>query len=159
MTSVGGGTALQYGERILPAPLWAESSVKTSPTTAKIPHNQKGLLTHRNLELAPIFGVTTRDSVISDLDATNTVFGKVLLDDNNSSKEFLNIVQDLPTYSLERPSTTDENPVVNEAAKKVFTAQRDIFRGAAKSFGDTRLSKVYEGKLLRRVEVTKVELL
>lgn len=44
-------------------------------------------------------------------------------------------------------------------ASSVFTAQRKIFRGAAKTFGDTRLDKVYDGKLLRRIEVTKVGVL
>jgi hypothetical protein len=41
----------------------------------------------------------------------------------------------------------------------VFTAQRKIFRDAAKTFGDSRLEKVYDGKLLRRIEVTQMGLL
>jgi hypothetical protein len=49
--------------------------------------------------------------------------------------------------------------VVQDAAQAVFNAQRGFFRGAAKSLGDTRVSKVYEGKLLRRVEVTQVGIL
>jgi hypothetical protein len=49
-----------------------------------------------------------------------------------------------------------EDTIVDDAAELIFNAQREFFRGAAKSFGDTRLSKVYEGKFLRRVEVTQV---
>ena len=48
------------------------------------------------------------------------------------------------------------NDIGSSLASSVFTAQRAVFRDAAKSFGDTRLSKVYDGKLLRRIEVTKV---
>lgn len=143
---IGGSAAIQYGGRILPAPLWVE---RNAPL--KLSHNQKGLLTHRTLEIAPAFGITTRDAV--ELDPTHTVFGQVLLDE--SSEEFLDLVRDLKTYSLERPST-EEGTAVDDVAKVVFNAQRQFFRGAAKSVGDTRVSKVYEGKLLRRVEVTKV---
>ena len=48
---------------------------------------------------------------------------------------------------------------VSSLTSSVFTAQRKIFRDAAKTFGDTRLDKVYDGKLLRRIEVTKVGVL
>ncbi|KAL3772947.1 hypothetical protein ACHAW5_009638 [Stephanodiscus triporus] len=41
-------------------------------------------------------------------------------------------------------------------ASGVFAAQRRVFRDAARTFGDSRLDKVYDGKLLRRIEVTKV---
>jgi len=53
--------------------------------------------------------------------------------------------------------TTVGAMVVEEAASAVFAAQRNVFRKAAKSFGDTRLDSVYESKILRRVEVTNVE--
>jgi hypothetical protein len=104
-----------------------------------------------------MFGITTRAS--PELDSTNIVFGQVLLDD--SSREFLNKCQDLPTYSMERPKgdPRQESKAVEDVAAAVFNSQREFFRGAAKTFGDSRANKVYEGKLLRRVEVTQVGLL
>ena len=53
-------------------------------------------------------------------------------------------------------STAGMGMGASSLASSVFTAQRKVFRDAAKTFGDTRLDKVYDGKLLRRVEVTKV---
>jgi cyclophilin family peptidyl-prolyl cis-trans isomerase len=147
-TQLSGSTALQYGGRILSAPLWVESNPQ------RVSHSGKGLLTHRNLEVLPTFGITTRaDS--RELDNSYTVFGQVLFDD--SSREFLNLVESLPTYSVERPKGATETTVDNVAAA-VYNSQREFFRSAAKTFGDTRLDKVYPGKLLRRVEVTQVEL-
>ena len=66
------------------------------------------------------------------------------------------MLQDIPTYSEKRPIEYDD---AGGVASTVFNAQRDFFRGAAKTFGDTRVDKIYEGKLLRRMEVTKVGLL
>ena len=68
-------------------------------------------------------------------------------------------LQDLPTYQLNQPvadSNNNSKDVVGEVATRVFKAQRDFFRGAAQSVGDTRVTKLYEGKLLRRVEVMQV---
>ena len=150
LTTIGGGTALQYGGRILPAPLWLDK------TTEKISHDRKGLLTHRLLDLTPIFGITTRSA--PELDATHVVFGQVLFDE--SSRNFLELVKDLPTYSLERPKGDPRQEMgMEDVAAAVFNSQREFFRGAAKTFGDTRLKNVQEGKLLRRVEVTQVGLL
>lgn len=152
VTSIGGSTALQYGGRILPAPLWLD------PTTEKLSHSCKGLLSHKFLDALPVFGITTRACV--ELDASNLVFGQVLLDE--SSREFLNKVEDLPTYSMERPKGDPrdvENRAVEDVASSIFNSQREFFRGAAKTFGDSRAAKVYEGKLLRRVEVTQVGML
>jgi hypothetical protein len=150
LTSFSGGTALQYGGRVLPAPLWIDKN------TEKLPHNQKGLLTHGFLDVTPAYGITTRSA--PELDATHVVFGQILLDD--SSREFLELVKDLPTYSLERPKGDPRQEMgVEDVAAAVFNSQREFFRGAAKTFGDTRLKNVQEGKLLRRVEVTQVGLL
>jgi cyclophilin family peptidyl-prolyl cis-trans isomerase len=148
-----GSTALRYGSRILPAPLWFDVASMNNPET-RISHSVKGLLSHRNLELLPYFGITTRSASV-ELDATHTVFGQLL--DNDDSRTFLELVQDIPTYSLTRPMDTTDAPI-DAVASAVFTSQREFFRSAAQTFGDSRVSKVYPGKLLRRVEVTQVQL-
>lgn len=152
-TEISGRSALKYGDRLLAANLWVE---KPETGSARISHSAKGLLTHRLLDVMPTFDITTRSDT-RVLDFSHQVFARILLDD--SSLEFLKLVQDLPTYSVERPSSMadpSEQDLVQDAAKAVFDAQRGFFRGAAKSFGDGRVSKIYEGKLLRRVEVTQV---
>ncbi|CAJ1962987.1 unnamed protein product [Cylindrotheca closterium] len=147
VSDIGGSTALTYGSRVLPAPLWIEKS-SPSITTTKLSHNAKGLLTHKTLDVTPTFGITTRPE--PSLDATHTIFGQVLWDDSTVSlfRDF----EDIPTYALERPAGYDDFNT-GGLATSVYNAQKDFFRGAAKSFGDTRVSKLYEGKLLRRVEV------
>mmetsp|Transcript_33979 Transcript_33979/g.74737 ORF Transcript_33979/g.74737 Transcript_33979/m.74737 type:complete len:435 (+) Transcript_33979:63-1367(+) len=181
VTTIGGGNSLRYGSRILgPARLWIETSGvgdggtggNTIQRLDKVSHaTGSGLLTHRILDPLPTFGITTRPS--PQLDSTFVDFGRLLPDE--SSQEFIRIVRDeISTYSMDRPSpgggggggsgevlvpTTEVERASNELANAVFAAQREFFRGAAKSLGDSRVDKVYEGKLLRRVEVTKVELL
>jgi len=148
---IGGSAALKYGGRILSAPLWIEKGA----ASAKISHGSAvGLVTHRLLDLLPTFGITTRKS--SDLDATHFVFGRVKPDE--TSLTFLKKCADLPTYSIDRRIQAD-NAVVDNVAGTIYASQKDFFRNAAKSFGDSRLDKVYEGKLLRRVDITKVELI
>lgn len=153
VTSIGGGTALQYGGRILPAPLWLDKN------TEKLSHYRKGLLSHKFLDATPSFGITTREC--TELDASSLVFGELLFDD--SSREFLKKCEDLPTYNMERPMSDprqeESSKVVQDVAASIFNSQREFFRGAAKTFGDSRADKLYEGKLLRRVEVTKVGML
>ena len=122
-------------------------------------------MTHRALDLTPEFGITTRSN--SDLDSSSVVFGRLLLEgeEYQQNLEFLRDIEDLPTYSMDRPSTPGEKIEIpatratESIASSVFAAQREVFRGAAKSFGDTRLDKIYEGKLLRKVMVTKVDVL
>jgi len=170
---IGGSNVLKYGTRVLPATLWSDrrSDLQVSHSAGK------GLLTHRNLDVTPSFGITTRPAGF-DLDGSYTVFGKILSDegsyvgggggksdDEAKTVSFLSVVQDIPTYSMDRPAPpadaqpTEGERAVQEIASAVFSTQREFFRGAAKTFGDTRLDKVYEGKLLRRVEVTKVGIL
>lgn len=151
VTTLAGGNVLEYGGRVLPANLWLEDKV-----TEKITHGKKGLLTHRNLDVTPSFGITTlADS--KSLDTSHTVFGCVLEDKGG----FLDKVLDLPVLtdsgkvSRTEINTTEES-VTGSLASSVFTAQRRVFRDAAKTFGDSRLDKVYDGKLLRRVDVSKV---
>jgi cyclophilin family peptidyl-prolyl cis-trans isomerase len=151
LVELSGSAALQYYGRIVPAALWIDG------TPQRISHSSKGLLTHARFDVTPVFGITTRRDT-TQLDGTHTVFGQVLLDESSLSTEFLSIVQDLPTYGG-MDATTFDSAVVDEAASAVFAAQNQFFRSAAKTFGDSRLDKVYEGKFLRRVEVTQVGIL
>ena len=160
VTEFAGSTAIKYGGRILPAPLWLEKKTSDATNTAEalpLAHSAKGLLIHRKLDVQPVFGITTRSdagSYISDLDRDYVAFGVVL-----EGSDFLSYCANLPTYSGERPMTMQDESPVQDAAKAVFDAQNNFFRGAAKTLGDTRVAKVYPGRLLRRVEVTKVSLL
>lgn len=147
----GGSTALKYGGRVLPAPLWVDYNSETD----RFSHNAKGLLTHRSLEVGPTFGITTRSAV--ELDDTHTIFGQLLMDD--SSRDFLKVVDRLPTYAMEAPrGDPRDETALDTVSSAVFNSQREIFRSAAKTFGDSRVNKVFPGKLLRRVEVTQVKL-
>jgi len=161
-TMFGGSTAFKYGERVLVPELWVEDSSESS--SIKLSHNLgKGLLTHRNLDLSPEFGITTRKSSAADLDDSYTVFGRVRPDD--FFFEFLDRVDRLPTYSVDRPAPTNvdvDDTVGQEVASiasKVYSSQRDFFRKSAKALGDTRIDKLYPGKLLRKVDVNQVEIL
>ena len=161
-TSFNGGAALRYRERIISPKLWVESS-----SDVKLSHSMKGLLTHRKLDLLPRFGITTYSDSRQFLDSDYQVFGKVKMDDD--AKEFFNRIERLPKYSLERPSGSstsqsdnNDNPsavIASKIAADVFEKQNKFFRGAAKSFGDSRIDKVYAGKFLRRVDVTQVGML
>lgn len=167
VTTIGGGTAIRYNDRILASPLWVEKPTTNaggdSGVAAPISHGTgKGLLTHRTLDLAPNFEITTRPN--AELDSSHVVFGRLLLQKDevnvDSNVSFLEACQDIPTYSMDRPaSPNNTDRATEEIASTIFAKQREIFRGAAKTFGDTRLDKVYEGKLLRRVTVTKVGML
>ena len=168
LTQIGSGTtALQYGSRLFPASLWLEP---TTTNNVKLSHVGKGLLTHARLEALPLFGITTRTDT-TQLDATHVVFGRVVLtngtnNDQTKKKEdgvdFLQRVVSLPTYrdtAVPRTSSSSStsDAVLESAAQSVFAAQRSLFKSTAQVLGDTRLDKVYPGKLLRRVEVTRVE--
>lgn len=157
LSTFAGSSALEYRGRILPANLWIEKNQYD-----RISHSRAGLLTHRDLDVLPTFGITTRAA--HDLDSTNTVFGTII--ETESSKAFLGRCIDLPTYSLDRPAVPVGDKVGNsssrateEVASSIYSLQKEFFRGAAKSFGDTRLDNVYEGKILRRVEVVSTEIL
>lgn len=153
VSTLTGGNVLKYGGRVFPAKLWLEKN-----EMEQIPHNRKGLLTHRNLDLSPTFGITTLGSSQS-LDSTHTVFGCVIDD----TAGFLDKVLDVPvltdTGMVSRTETGVEESLGGSIASSLFTAQRKVFRDAAQTFGDSRLDKVYDGKLLRRVDVSKVGVL
>ena len=147
---VAGSTALTYGSRILPADLWIDRS-SDKHSIEQCSHSTKGLLTHKNLDPLPNFGITTRPQ--PSLDSTHTVFGQVLWDVDTLN--FFRDLEEIPTYSVERPSGYDDFGT-GMVARNVFNAQREFFRGAAQSFGDDRVGKLYDGKLLRRMEVLQV---
>ena len=154
VSTLAGGNVLEYAGKVLPAKLWLEDNKEA---TQQLSHDAKGLLTHRNLDVTPSFGITTR-STSTILDPSHTIFGMILEDKTN----FMDQIVDLPvlTDTGRVSKTTTElvsgGDVGTSLASSVFTAQRAVFRDAAKTFGDTRLDKVYDGKLLRRVEVTQV---
>jgi len=148
---VAGTTALTYGNRILPANLWIENGNNANITTTKLSHCTKGLLTHKNLDVLPNFGITTRST--PTLDGSHTVFGQVMWDEETLN--FFRDLEEIPTYSVGRPADYDDFDT-GAVAKTVFNAQREFFRGAAKSIGDDRVGKLYDGKLLRRMEVLQV---
>lgn len=143
---VVGSTALTYGSRVLPSDLWIDNK-----TSDRLSHSTKGLLTHKNLDPLPNFGITTRSQ--TSLDASHTVFGQIIWD--TDTVKFFRDLEDIPTYAVERPSSFDDFGT-GTVAKSVFNAQREFFRGAAKSMGDDRVGKLYDGRLLRRIEVLKV---
>jgi cyclophilin family peptidyl-prolyl cis-trans isomerase len=154
LTTFAGSSALEYGGRILSSKLWVDDFKEKK----RLVHNRPGLLTHRDFDVLPEYGITTRAA--PELNAAYTVFGTVL--PTESSNAFLSRCVDLPTYSLDRPAASvgvENSPktrAVEEVASSVYSFQKDFFRGAAKTFGDTRLDNVFEGKILRRVEVTSI---
>jgi len=151
LSSFAGSSALEYGGRILPSKLWIDDFKDKD----KVPHNRAGLLTHKDLDVFPKFGITTRPC--PEFNNGHTVFGTIL--PTESSTSFLSRCVDLPTYSLDRPAPAiggNQNRATEEAASSIYSFQKDLFRSAAKTFGDTRLDNVYEGKILRRIEVTSV---
>lgn len=160
VTTFAGGNALEYSGRITAAKLWLED--KNDKGAPKLSHDAKGLLTHRNLDVTPSFGITTRNQS-QMLDATHTIFGCVLEDKDG----FLERVVDLPVLTDRGLVSRTANELVaggngdvgSSVASSVFNAQRAVFRDAAKTFGDTRLDKTYDGKILRRIEVTKIGVL
>lgn len=112
----------------------------------KIKHDKEFLLTHRNLDVTPKFGITTMASAA--LDNTNTVFGELL-----GGFDFVRRCEFIQKYSV---STSTEEP--GSLKDEVFTMQKEFFRGLAKGVGDSRLGELYEGKFLRKVDVTRVGL-
>ena len=171
-TTLAGGTVLEYSGRVFPARLWLEDHDNDRSASTRLSHGVRGLLTHRDLDLTPSFGITTRNGGSASLDGTHTVFGCVLEDEGG----FLGRVVDVPSLTdagmVTRTSTENERPRLGgggsggalavggpefeSLASGVFAAQRRVFRDAARTLGDSRLDKVYDGKLLRRIEVTKV---
>lgn len=72
LTSVLGGSALSFGETLLPANLWLEDRAASPP----LPVDRPGLLLHRNLDALPAFQIST--GADGGLAGGYTVFGTVL---------------------------------------------------------------------------------
>lgn len=108
-------------------------------------HDRKNLLSHKKFNAGPEFCVLLAPSL--ELDSSNTVFGEVL-----QGEELLLEIAQLPFVTGKSLDKT------GSVASNVWAAQNAYFRGLAKSLGDTRVQKTFPGKLLRRVEITKVGL-
>ncbi|GMH60637.1 hypothetical protein TrST_g7541 [Triparma strigata] len=133
---------LNYGGQIVKSELWLEDGSKE-----KFKHDREFLITHRDLDVSPKFGITTTASAA--LDGTNTVFGELL-----EGFDFVRRCEFIQKYSV---STSTEEP--GSLKDEVFTMQKEFFRGLAKGVGDSRLDELYEGKFLRKVDVTRCGLL
>jgi len=109
-------------------------------------HNQPGLLTRKVISNDPrdlvAFAITLESN--PSLDSDWTVIGKVLDD----PAHIIPKLATLPTYQPE--ARTD-----SEIAATVFRTEYDTFRSVASAIGDSRVSNVFPGKILRRVEITR----
>ena len=76
-----------------------------------------------------------------------------IIDDNNTRS-----ATTLPSYMIQQKPDTMMT-TMKPATDAIYNLQREFFRNTAKTLGDTRINKLYNGKLLRRVEVTQVGLL
>ena len=135
LENLNGASVLNYKGNIYKSSLWLDSQ-------KSIPHDRFGLLTHRNLSVEPTFQLTTTKNL--SLDTTSTAFGTIL-----KGEEVIRKIEFMPTYS------------VNDSAieNTIFNQQATVFRKFAKTMGDTRLDNTFDGKLLRKIEVTKCGLL
>ena len=138
-----GGEVLSRNAEAIAAKLRKEPSA--------VEHTTAGILTRQRGDAPQAFGLTVAGS--KALDATHQAFGRVVRDNSN----LISAISTLNAYSLDAAPDGLSKDVPGAAA--IYRAQKDAFRGAAKAFGDGRASKIFPGKLLRRVEITRVELL
>ena len=126
-------------------------AAKLRKEPSAVSHDSAGILTRQRGDAPQAFGLTVAAS--KTLDATNQAFGRVVRDPAG----LVNAISTLNAYSLDAAPDGLSKDVPGAAA--IYRAQKDAFRGAAKAFGDGRASKIFPGKLLRRVKITRVELL
>ena len=150
-----------FGERVLVntrdgsealSPRGASVAAKLGRERSGLPHDGPGLLTRRRGDAGvdlTAFGLTLKAS--PQLDPDYEVFGAVARDDSN----VLAKIASLGVYSMDAVGPSTDVPL----AAEIYRAQKDAFRGAAKAIGDGRANAVFPGKILRRVEVTRVQLL
>ena len=134
------------------SPRGASVAARLGRERSPLPHDARGLLTRRRSDAGAdvtAFGVTLKAA--PQLDPDYAVFGAVLRDDGR----LLEKIESLGVYSLDAVGPSTEVPL----AAEIYRAQKDAFRGAARAIGDGRANSVFPGKILRRVEVTRVQLL
>ena len=148
---IGGLTPVALGAaRLLRYKDGSALDVSSPPVESSgVRHARRGLLTRRVLDGGPEFGITLTALDPPELEAERVVFGTLL----DGGDEFLRRVERLPVYSY----ASAEEP--GSIADEVFQAQKKFFVDASKSFRDDRAASIYPGKILRRVEVTRCELL
>lgn len=105
---------------------------------------------HRVGDASPSFGITTRamDSA-EDFLENYQVFGRIV--PNANAVEFLEKVREVPTFSSSA-TLLQQPPIGGEFIRKLSTTSLSL--GDADSMTN---KKEYDGKLLRRVEVFRVQ--
>jgi len=141
LVTLAGTETLQYAGRVVP-----NSMSKMALDDNDLRHNRRGLLTHRRLEATGEFGITLGPNVA--LDDTHVIFGEVL-----QGREFLDEVEGVPVLQ-----DAVDGPL-GAAGSEWLRAQKRGFRALARLIGDDRVNKVYENKLLRRVDVADCRVL
>lgn len=128
----------QYMSRLLP-------TLRPILEVNDLRHDRRGLLTRARFESGPGFGVTL--GAVPRLDGSHEVIGELL-----EGADLLERIEALPYITGK--SIEGEGSLANS----VFQAQKSLFSGIAKSGGDAR-AEDRTGKLLRRVEITRVGML
>ena len=163
-SSLGGSAALSFHDRAYPAPLWTETNVSSpssergilSAGTAQLRSEESlgmGYLVHRVNDTSPVFGITTRP--ITDrfvglaLANEYQVFGRVV--PNVNRNDFFEKLQRVPTYSS-AASVLQPNEGLGPAGSKLLQNIQSLSGVVGKG------EELFEGKLLRRVEVFRVQM-
>ena len=129
----GGGPVWEFGTRPVP--------VKAVVEANDLSHDRRGLLTRKQFQAGPEFGITLGPA--TSLNGGWEVFGRVSSDESG----LLKLMEGLPYItgrSLEEPGSVSDG---------IFNAQKGLFGGLAKGMGDAR-AEDRTGRLLRRVEIT-----
>ena len=134
----GGEPVWEFGTRPVP--------VKAVVEANDLSHDRRGLLTRKQFQAGPEFGITLGPA--SSLNGGWEVFGRVSSDESG----LLKLMEGLPYItgrSLEEPGSVSDG---------IFNAQKGLFGGLAKGMGDAR-AEDRTGRLLRRVEMVNCGLL
>jgi len=137
-TTFAGNLEWEYMSRLLP-------TLRPILEVNDLRHDRRGLLTRARFESGPGFGVTL--GAVPRLDGSHEVIGELL-----EGADLLERIEALPYITGK--SIEGEGSLANS----VFQAQKSLFSGIAKSGGDAR-AEDRTGKLLRRVEITRVGML
>ena len=134
----GGEPVWEFGTRPVP--------VKAVVEANDLSHDRRGLLTRKQFQAGPEFGITLGPA--TSLNGGWEVFGRVSSDESG----LLKLMEGLPYItgrSLEEPGSVSDG---------IFNAQKGLFGGLAKGMGDAR-AEDRTGRLLRRVEMVNCGLL